>query len=121
LPSALGLGVAADHKFLLLEQFEFDPIATAQPNLVNGILPFTDPSKPSSRACSRSDAASFPKAPEYRITPGGLLSSHLKPQVVVQPGSIMVLDDKRVLQPFDDFGFRLRGCFEITLTSVFLE
>ena len=42
LPSAFGLGVAADHKFLLLEQFEFDPIATAQPNLVNGILPFTD-------------------------------------------------------------------------------
>jgi hypothetical protein len=46
LPDAFGLGVAADNKFLFLEQFKFDPSATSLPNLINRILPFTDESLP---------------------------------------------------------------------------
>lgn len=53
--------------------------------------------------------------------PGFECSIHFKPQIVVQPGSIMLLDDKRVRRSLADFGRGLGRLFEVPLTSVFLE
>ena len=53
--------------------------------------------------------------------PGLECSIHFKPQIVVQPGSIMLLDDKRVWRSLADFGRGLGRLLEVPLTSVFLE
>ena len=50
--------------------------------------------------------------------PGLECSIDLKPQFVVQPGSIMLLDDKRVRQSFADFSQGLGRLFEIPLEYI---